>query len=182
MPSGGSQPFDPDAPVSRPDAGAAHPAFDAPARTRDSSRRVPATHAVVRAEVTGDPVDAAVVAREVGRASAGAVVTFSGDVRDHDHGRAVTGIEYVGHPSAQDVIAEVAADVAARCDVDAVGVAHRVGELGIGDCALAVAVSAAHRAEAFEAAALLVDEVKHRLPVWKRQVFTDGTDEWVACP
>ncbi|WP_129338308.1 molybdenum cofactor biosynthesis protein MoaE, partial [Cellulomonas endophytica] len=107
--------------------------------------------------------------------------SFAGVVRDHDHGRAVTGIEYVGHPSAAAVIAEVAADVAAALDVDAVAVEHRLGVLGIGDCALAVAVSAAHRQEAFAAAAHLVDEVKRRLPVWKRQVFADGTDEWVDC-
>ena len=59
---------------------------------------------------------------------------------------------------------------------------HRVGTLAIGGVALAVAVSAAHRHEAFEAASALVEEVKHRLPVWKRQVFDDGADEWVNCP
>ncbi|MBU5422359.1 molybdenum cofactor biosynthesis protein MoaE [Cellulomonas hominis] len=166
-----------------PDATAAHPALDgAPAPARDSSRVAPAARTVVRAEVTRDAIDPADLAREVGRATAGAVVTFSGVVRDHDLGRAVTGIEYVAHPSAPDVMAAVVADVAARSDVDAVAAVHRIGDLGIGDCALAVAVAAAHRAEAFEAASALVDEVKHRLPVWKRQEFPDGTDEWVACP
>lgn len=143
---------------------------------------MPAAHAVVRAEVTAEPVDPADLAREVDRASAGAVVTFSGVVRDHDLGRPVTRIEYVGHPSAAEVMAQVVADVAARSDVDAVAAVHRIGDLAVGDSALAVAVAAAHRAEAFEAAAALVDEVKHRLPVWKRQVFGDGSDEWVACP
>jgi len=167
----------------RPDATAAHPALaGAPAPARDSTRVVPAARAVVRAEVTRDAVDPADLAREVERAAAGAVVTFSGVVRDHDLGRAVTGIEYVAHPSAPEVMAAVVADVAARSDVDAVAAVHRVGQLGIGDCALAVAVAAAHRAEAFEAAAALVDAVKERLPVWKRQEFPDGTDEWVACP
>ncbi|MGV8966336.1 MAG: molybdenum cofactor biosynthesis protein MoaE [Cellulomonas sp.] len=149
---------------------------------RDSSRIEPPARLVVRAEVTTAVVDPAVLAEEVGRASAGAVVTFSGVVRDHDGGRAVVGIEYVAHPSAGEILARVVTEVAGRTDVDAVAVAHRVGKLAIGDCALAVAVSAAHRAEAFAAAALLVDEVKEKLPVWKRQVFTDGTDEWVACP
>jgi molybdopterin synthase catalytic subunit len=91
-------------------------------------------------------------------------------------------IEYEGHPTAQAVLEEVVADVAAHTDVDALAVAHRVGPLRIGEAALVVAVSAAHRHEAFAAAALLVDEVKLRLPVWKRQVFADGSDEWVACP
>lgn len=149
---------------------------------RDASRIVPPARAVVRAEVTTAVVDPAVHAQDVARASAGAVVTFSGVVRDHDGGRAVARIEYVAHPSAVEILARVAAEVAARTEVDALAVSHRVGELAIGDCALAVAVSAAHRAEAFAAAALLVDEVKDQLPVWKRQVFTDGTDEWVACP
>ena len=66
--------------------------------------------------------------------------------------------------------------------VDAVAVSHRVGMLGIGDVALACAVSSSHRGQAFAACAELVDLVKERLPIWKRQVFTDGDEEWVACP
>ena len=149
---------------------------------RDTSRITPPARAVVRANITPMLIDPADHADEVARVAAGAVVTFSGVVRDHDGRRPVVRIEYVAHPSATEVLARVVADVAARTDVDAVAVSHRIGELGIGDCALAVAVSSAHRAEAFAAAALLVDEVKQHLPVWKRQVFADGTDEWVACP
>lgn len=148
----------------------------------DSSRVTEPARAVVLAQVSSETVDVAAHAGAVGVAAAGAVVTFAGVVRDHDHGRAVTGIEYLAHPSAQRVVEQVAADVAAAHAVDAVAVSHRVGQLGIGDCALAVAVSAAHRREAFEAASELVEQVKHRLPVWKRQVFTDGSDEWVSCP
>jgi molybdopterin synthase catalytic subunit len=103
-------------------------------------------------------------------------------VRGHDGGRSVTELEYVGHPTAPDLIAEIAAEFAARPDVQAVAVSHRVGLLAIGDVALACAVSAAHRGQAFAACAELVDEVKARLPIWKRQVFTDGEEEWVACP
>ena len=113
---------------------------------------------------------------------AGAVVSFAGVVRDHDGGRSVTELEYVGHPSAADVLAEVAAEFAARPELQAVAVSHRIGMLAIGDVALACAVSASHRGEAFAACAELVDEVKRRLPIWKRQVFTDGQEEWVACP
>ncbi|WP_342762286.1 molybdenum cofactor biosynthesis protein MoaE [Kineococcus rhizosphaerae] len=137
---------------------------------------------VVRTAVSGEPLDVAEHADLVGAAAAGAVVTFAGVVRDHDHGRAVRELEYVGHPSAPDVLAAVVAEVAAGLDVDAVAVSHRLGHLVIGDVALAVAVSAAHRQEAFAACARLVDEVKDRLPVWKHQHFTDGTSEWVACP
>ncbi len=148
----------------------------------DSSRLVPPARQVVAADVVEDPLDVQQLAAAVSRASAGAVVTFAGVVRDHDHGRAVTAIEYVAHPSAGELVARVARDVADRAPVDALAVLHRVGPLAVGDCALAVAVAAAHRAEAFEAAALVVDEVKRQLPVWKRQVFPDGTDEWVDCP
>lgn len=173
--------------TTRPDPLAdGHPALavdhgDAP-RAHDTSRLRPPARRVVRAVVTTDPLDVAAHEAAVGDASAGAVVSFAGVVRDHDGGRAVDGIEYVGHPDAGDVLVRVVEDVAARTDVEAVAVSHRLGPLAVGDAALVVAVSGAHRQEAFAAAALLVDEVKHHLPVWKRQVFTDGTDEWVACP
>jgi molybdopterin synthase catalytic subunit len=148
----------------------------------DTSRLRPPARRVVIASVTTEPIDAVSHAQAVADASSGAVVTFVGAVRDHDGGRAVTGIEYVGHPTAQRLLEEVVADVARRSDAEAVAVSHRLGELAIGDAALVVAVAGAHRAEAFATASALVDEVKARLPVWKRQVFADGTDEWVACP
>jgi molybdopterin synthase catalytic subunit len=80
------------------------------------------------------------------------------------------------------VLAEVAAAIAADPQVHSVAVSHRIGVLEVGDVALVAAVSSAHRAAAFAACALLVDEVKRRLPVWKRQLFTDGTEEWVNSP
>ncbi len=134
------------------------------------------------ARVVDAPLSVAEHEEAVSDKSAGAVVSFAGVVRDHDGGRSVTELEYVGHPSAADVIVELAEEFAARPGVQAVAVSHRVGVLGIGDVALACAVSAAHRGAAFTACAELVDEVKKRLPIWKRQVFTDGEEEWVACP
>jgi molybdopterin synthase catalytic subunit len=136
----------------------------------------------VIARVVDAPLSVAEHEDAVADKAAGAVVAFGGVVRDHDGGRGVTELEYVGHPTAQDVLTEIAAEFAARPDLYAVAVSHRIGMLGIGDVALACAVSAAHRGEAFAACAALVDEVKHRLPIWKRQVFTDGEEEWVACP
>ena len=149
---------------------------------RDTSRVRPPARRVVVAAVTTDPLDVRAHADAVADSGAGAVVTFAGVVRDHDGGRGVTRIEYVGHPTAEQVLATVVADVVSRSEAEAVAVSHRVGELQIGDAALVVAVSGVHRAEAFATASLLVDEVKAQLPVWKRQVFPDGTDEWVACP
>lgn len=135
---------------------------------------------VLRAAVGEAVLDVAEHAALVEQAAAGAVVTFAGVVRDHDGGRPVRGLEYSAHPSAAGIVAEVAADVAARSrGVRAVAVSHRVGRLAIGDVALACAVAADHRREAFETCAELVEEIKSRLPVWKRQAFADGTDEWV---
>jgi molybdopterin synthase catalytic subunit len=131
---------------------------------------------VVTALVTDQVLDPA--AFEAPLASAGAVVTFVGRVRDHDSGREVIALEYSAHPSAQQVLAEIAG----KLGEEALGlsVAHRVGSLGIGDVALLAVVATAHRAEAFDVCSRLVEEVKHTLPVWKRQVFADGTDEWVG--
>ena len=134
------------------------------------------------ARVVDEPLSVAEHEDAVADKRAGAVVSFAGVVRDHDGGRSVTELEYVGHPSAQQVLTELAEEFAARPDVHAVAVSHRVGLLAVGDVALACAVSTSHRAAAFAACAELVDEVKHRLPVWKRQVFHDGEEEWVACP
>jgi molybdopterin synthase catalytic subunit len=113
---------------------------------------------------------------------AGAVVSFAGVVRDHDHGRDVVRLEYEGHPTALDVLRAVAEEIAADPDVIAIAVSHRVGPLEVGDIALAAAVSTAHRAAAFAACARLVDRVKEKLPIWKHQIFANGTDEWVNCP
>ena len=137
--------------------------------------------AVLRAAVGEAPLDVAEHAALVEQAAAGAVVTFAGVVRDHDHGRAVRGLEYSAHPTAGKVVADIAAEVAGKVrGVRAIAVSHRVGRLEIGDVALACAVAADHRREAFETCAELVEEVKRLLPVWKHQVFTDGSDEWVG--
>jgi molybdopterin synthase catalytic subunit len=132
--------------------------------------------------VTDQPLDLAAHEKAVAGAASGAVVSFQGVVRDHDHGRGVAVLEYEGHPTAAAVLREVAEEIAADPQVHAVAVSHRVGRLAIGDVALVAAVSTAHRAAAFQACARLVDEAKARLPIWKHQVFADGTDEWVNCP
>jgi molybdopterin synthase catalytic subunit len=132
--------------------------------------------------VSEQPLDVAAHEAFVAHAGAGATVVFCGVVRDMDEGRAVVELEYQGHPTAEQVLREVAAGFAADPEVLALAVSHRVGTLAIGDVALVAAVATAHRHEAFDVCARLVDEVKHRLPVWKRQVFADGTDEWVNCP
>jgi molybdopterin synthase catalytic subunit len=136
----------------------------------------------VHSALTTDPLDVSAHEAMAAHPAAGAVVSFAGVVRDHDDGRDVAALHYEAHPSAADVLAEVAAEIAKDPAVYAVAVSHRVGDLRIGDVALAAAVSTAHRAEAFELCLRLVDEVKARLPVWKHQHFRDGTEEWVNSP
>ena len=138
----------------------------------------PGSARVVRAEVTEAPVSVSELADAVQDAAAGAVVTFEGVVRNHDADRAVTGIGYSCHPTADQVVEQIAQDVAQRGRVRALGVVHRVGDLSVGEAALAVAVSSDHRAEAFAVCSEIVEEVKQRLPVWKRQTFTDGSTQW----
>lgn len=135
---------------------------------------------VVRAVLTEQSIELTEHEALVAHRAAGAVVGFAGVVRDHDDGRTVTRLEYSAHPSAQQTLADVAAEIAADCaGVRAIAVSHRIGPLHIGDAALVAAVAADHRAAAFDTCARLVDTVKARLPVWKHQFFADGSNEWV---
>lgn len=136
---------------------------------------------VVRAAITEHPIALAEHEELVSHQSAGAIVGFVGMIRDHDGGRRVVRLEYSSHPSAEQVMAEVVADVADRSDgVRAIAASHRIGVLHIGEAALVAAVAADHRQAAFIACTHLVDAIKARLPVWKRQFFDDGTEEWVG--
>jgi len=128
------------------------------------------------------PLDVAEVLAAVEDPGSGGVVSFTGLVREVDGGRAVTELEYVAHPTAAARLQEVAAAVAAELPVRAVAALHRTGVLAIGDVAVVVAASAAHRGEAFEAARRLIDDLKHTVPIWKRQRFADGEQEWVGSP
>jgi len=136
----------------------------------------------VLCEISTEPLSVDAHQAVVAGPTSGAIVVFSGVVRDHDHGRPVVSLEYVGHPSAAEVLRACREEILADPLVHAVAVSHRIGQLQVGDAALVAAVSAAHRGEAFAACERLVDIVKQRLPIWKRQVFPDGTDEWVNCP
>jgi molybdopterin synthase catalytic subunit len=132
--------------------------------------------------VRGEPLDVAEVTAAVSDPGAGGLAIFVGTVRDHDGGLEVERLEYSAHPSAEARLAEVAAEVAEEFDVVAVAAVHRVGSLAIGDLAVVSAVSAAHRGTAFEASRALIDRLKQRVPIWKHQVFADGTESWVDSP
>lgn len=139
-----------------------------------------AAERVAYAAVTTDEVSVLRMMSLVQDPRCGAVVTFDGVVRDHDEGKGVLMLDYSAHPSAQAVMEEVGAEIASRYADAILAFAHRYGPLTVGESALACAVAAPHRKLAFAACDDLVDTVKKRLPIWKHQRFTDGTDEWVG--
>ena len=131
------------------------------------------------AELREEPLSVDEIYAAVTDPAAGGIAVFAGAVRDHDHGKPVTELSYSAHPSAADQLREVAEKVAARFDVHAIAAVHRVGDLAIGDLAVVVGVSSAHRATAFEACRALIDDLKATVPIWKHQRFTSGDSEWV---
>ena len=133
--------------------------------------------AIRESELSVDEVRAAVAVP-----GAGGIALFAGAVRDSDHDRAVTGLSYTAHPSAEAELRRVAGEIAEKFGVVAVAAVHRVGDLGLGDLAVVVAVSCPHRAESFDACRALIDELKASVPIWKHQRFTDGATEWVGSP
>ena len=133
-------------------------------------------------DIRDTPLDVAEVLDAIADRAAGGVDVFVGTVRDHDRDQGVTGLEYSAHPTAMTRLLEVAEKVAASYDVLALAAVHRVGPLAIGDAAVVVATAAAHRGEAFDASRALIDELKATVPIWKHQLFADGSDEWVGTP
>jgi molybdopterin synthase catalytic subunit len=133
----------------------------------------------VLASISDTTIDAAVLERFVSRAEFGAVITFRGVVRNHDHGAPVTALDYQAHPDAGRFLRECCERVAEETGLP-VAAAHRVGRLAVGDTALVAAVAAAHRAEAFAACERVVELIKAEVPIWKRQYLDDGVTEWVG--
>lgn len=141
---------------------------DAPARVR-------------LAEISEEPLQVDAVLGALDDPTSGGLVLFVGRVRDHDGGQGVTALEYAAHPSAADKLAEVCGAVAEEYDVTVAAV-HRVGNLAIGDAAVLVATCSAHRGASFDASRALIDRLKAQVPIWKHQLFADGTEEWVGSP
>lgn len=144
---------------------------------------------VEMSQVTEEELDAAALRAAVSAPDAGAVIMFEGVVRDHDPeaAGAVTRLEYTAHPDATSFLREVVAEanVTMHNELDTgplpvrVAAAHRVGALEVGDIALVVAVSAAHRQEAFSVCSEVVEEIKARVPIWKLQYGSEGS-HWVG--
>jgi molybdopterin synthase catalytic subunit len=128
------------------------------------------------------PLDVAEVVAALEDDSSGGLTLFIGRVRDHDEGKGVTGLDYSAHPSALERLREVCERVAATHDVHGLAAVHRVGTLAIGDIAVVVATTSAHRGTSFDASRLLIDTLKAEVPIWKHQRFSDGSEEWVGSP
>ncbi|MDQ5862099.1 MAG: molybdenum cofactor biosynthesis protein MoaE [Actinomycetota bacterium] len=142
---------------------------------------------VVHAVLSAEPISVDQAIAAVESDTAGAVVSFSGVVRNHDGGKAVERLSYSAHPTAHQVMTDVVARLVAEHSGDGsstqpvrIWAAHRIGMLEIGDPALVCAVSAAHRGQAFAVCSELVDRIKEQVPIWKEQFFSDGTVEWVG--
>jgi molybdopterin synthase catalytic subunit len=133
----------------------------------------------VYALVTDEPLDVTPIEEFVQSSTNGAVVTFSGVIRNHDDGRSVIGLDYEAHPEAERFLREACVIVSVETGLR-VAAAHRTGSLTIGDIALVASVAAPHRAEAFTACARLVDIIKLTVPIWKRQHLAVGEAEWVG--
>jgi len=129
-----------------------------------------------------EPLSVDEVLATVSDPGAGGTCVFVGTVRDVDGGRGVHELDYTAHPSVDEVLRDVADDVAGTFPVRALAAVHRVGDLAVGDIAVVVAASAPHRGEAFDACRRMIDELKKRVPIWKHQLFDDGTEEWVGSP
>lgn len=129
--------------------------------------------------LTAPPIDLAALTGQVLSPERGAVASFVGLVRNHHVGRPVVALAYSAYgPMAEQRCAAIVAEAEARWPV-AVALAHRVGDLVIGDVAVAVVAAAAHRAPAFDACRYVIEEVKARVPIWKRERYADGSEAWV---
>ena len=136
---------------------------------------------VVVADVTSDELDGAALLRQMTFSAAGAAVVFEGRVRDHNHGRTVVGLHYDAYEEmASGVLTDIAHEAMERFEASAIGVRHRTGSLIPGEISLVVATLAPHRAQAFDASRYVVEELKRRVPIWKKEEYVDGTSGWLG--
>lgn len=141
--------------------------------TGDSSR-------IALARVTDGPIDLDAVLRAAAHPSHGAALLFLGVVRDHNDGREVRGIRYEAYREmAEAELRRIAAEVVGTAPAR-VALVHRIGELAVGDASLAAAVSTPHRADAYALSREILETIKRRLPVWKRELYADGGEEWLG--
>jgi molybdopterin synthase catalytic subunit len=127
-------------------------------------------------------IDPAALKHQLELDHAGACVAFEGWVRNINDGEPVAALEYETHAALAEIEgSKVLAEALARFDIAAAACVHRVGLLALGDCAVWAGVSAGHRGEAFDACRYIIDEIKHRLPIWKKEHYASGVTGWVNC-
>lgn len=132
-------------------------------------------------QVTSEALDPQRLVDSVRKDESGAVALFHGVARNNSEGRRVHALEYDAYPTlAEKKLREVGDEVRARWPVTGIGILHRTGRIAIGETSLLVAVSAAHRREAFEACHHAVDRIKEIVPIWKKEIWEDGDGAWVA--
>jgi molybdopterin synthase catalytic subunit len=146
------------------------------------SEATPQPSPVRLVDLRESPLDVEEVLAALEDDTSGGLTLFVGRVRDHDQGKGVTGLDYSAHPTALEAMRAVCERVAADHDVHGIAAVHRVGTLAIGDVAVVVATSSAHRGTSFDASRQLIDTLKAEVPIWKHQRFSDGTEEWVGSP
>ena len=134
----------------------------------------------MRTTIVDVPIDPAVLLAEVSRHANGATLLFIGTVRDVNDGRAVSGIEYKAYRAmAERELAEIATEAAHKFATNDVVVEHRLGTLELGEASVAIAVAHANRGAAYDASRYVIEELKRRVPIWKLELYDDGTREWV---
>lgn len=135
---------------------------------------------MIRVSIQSEPIVPESVLAEVGSDEDGAVLLFLGVVRDHADGHSVEGMYYDAYETmANSILREIAEEAAARLETDRLSVVHRTGDLDVGEVSVAVAVSSPHRAEAYDASRYVIEEIKKRLPIWKKEHYTGGDAAWV---
>lgn len=134
---------------------------------------------MARFSLSPEPFDIAPLREALEDASAGAFAAFEGRVRNHNDGRAVDGLHYEAYAALAEAEGErVLAEALERFDILDARCVHRTGDLGVGEIAVWVGVAAAHRDAAFAACRYVIDEVKARVPIWKREGYTGGGEDW----
>ena len=131
-------------------------------------------------EITPDPIDHAAVTESVRSNQAGAVCSFLGTVREMTGDRRTVALDYEAYPGmARKALERLEAEARSRWPIQGIALVHRVGKLGLGEVSVVVAVSCPHRHQAFDACRWLIDTLKAVVPIWKREAWADGTEEWV---
>lgn len=129
--------------------------------------------------ISAEPLNPGLILSKAHHPGAGAIVLFSGETRDHSREKEVSYLEYEAHEAiATNMIGEILKEASSKWDLKLVFAQHRIGKVGIMETAVIVVTASAHRSEAYKANKFIIDKIKHEVPIWKNEFYTDGTSEW----